>query len=145
MSISSKFSRNKGSLFALVLVIIALVVVLGYFGISVRQDIVGNPTVQSNFVYVFGEVKMFWNNYLKDLAVRLWYWTIVNVTNLPVGSGNGIQIPQVPLPIDIWNLPNPLDVLNTTQNQNQTPVTPATQSVSPNQTQTSEPTNNLNF
>ena len=145
MSIS-KFSRKKGSLFTLVLLIIAMVIVLGYFGINVQRDVIGNSTVQNNFTYLYDQVKWFWNTYLEDLAIRLWQWTIVNVTNLPVGSGNGIQIPQVLLPIDIWNLPNPLDVLNTTQNQTQ--VIPATQSVLPSQqiqVQNSQPGNNFNL
>ena len=93
------FGINKigtsGSIFILTLLIIAGIAVLGYFGINVQRDVVGNPTVQSNFSYVWGQLSFVWDNYLRDMAVGLWNWIITNVTNLPVGSGNGILAPMV--------------------------------------------------
>lgn len=111
-NIIMKYSQtNKGSALTLVIVLVVIIAILGYFGISVQNDVVANPTVQSNFSYVWNQISMFWNTYLKDLALALWNWAIINVTNLPVGSGNGIPIPYVNLPIDISNLPNPLNAL----------------------------------
>jgi hypothetical protein len=98
----------------LVVILIAIIAALGFFGISVQNDIVGNPVIQSNFSYVWGQISVFWNLYLKDLAIGLWHWAILNVTNLPVGSGNGIPIPQVNFPINLSSIPSPLNAL---QNQ----------------------------
>lgn len=108
---TTSYKLNKGSMFMLVIILIAIIAVMGYFGISVQNDVIGNPTVQSNFSYVWGQVSTFWNTYLKDLAIGLWHWAIINVTNLPVGSGNGIPIPHVNLPIDLSSIPSPLNAL----------------------------------
>lgn len=91
--------RHKGSIFILIIIIIAIIAVLGYFGISVQRDVVGNPTVQSNFSYVTAQAKMIWVTYLKEPTMVIWKWAVNNVLNLPVGTGsNGITVPQVNLP-----------------------------------------------
>ena len=107
-----KISRGKGFLLTLIILVIAVILTLGYFGISVQRDVVGNATVQSNFVYVSDQIKALWDTYLKDLAIRLWHWTVVYITNLPVGSGNGIEIPQITMP-GIINTLQSTDPLNT--------------------------------
>jgi hypothetical protein len=106
-----KGGYSRGSIVTLIIILIAVIAVMGYFGISVQRDVVGNPTIQSNFSYVWTQISVFWNAYLKDLAIGLWRWAIINVTNLPVGSGNGIPIPHINWPVDISNLSNPINAL----------------------------------
>lgn len=89
---------NKGSLIMLAILLAAGIALLGYFGINIKRDIADNPNVESNFSYVSTEIGTFWNTYLEDAAIKLWHWTVVNITNLPVGSGNGIKIPQITYP-----------------------------------------------
>lgn len=106
-NINMNVMRRRGSIFILVLIIIATIALLGYFGISVQRDIVGNPTVQSNFGYVTGEVKYIWVTYLKETTLKIWSWAVNNVLNLPVGTGNnGINVPQ----IDTQSISIPSDV-----------------------------------
>lgn len=90
---------NKGSIFMFVILVIALLAVLGYFGINVNRDVVQNPNVQSNFSYVWGNLQDLWNNYFKQPAKIVWNWALINVINLPVKTGNnGINIPGVNMP-----------------------------------------------
>lgn len=86
---------SKGSLILTIILFIAVITIMGYFGISLQRDIVDNPSVQSNFSYVSSEIKWLWNTYLKQAATNLWHWVVINVTNLPIGTGNEIQVPQV--------------------------------------------------
>lgn len=90
--------HSKGSLVALVIIILAVIVALGYFGISVKRDIVDNPTVEENTGYVWGKIKYLWDNYLKDAAIKVWDWAFINLRNLPLGTGNQIQVPGVEMP-----------------------------------------------
>ncbi len=95
---TTNYKLSKGSLITLAILLAAGITLLGYFGINLQRDIVGNPTVESNFSYVINGVQIIWNTYLRDAAIKLWHWTVVNITNLPVGSGNAIKIPQVTYP-----------------------------------------------
>ena len=87
--------RNKGSLLLIAILFAAIIAVMGYFGISLERDVVGNLTVQSNFSYVSDKIKYVWGNYLRETSTNLWRWAVINVTNLPIGTGNEIQVPQV--------------------------------------------------
>ncbi len=82
------------------ILLIAVIALMGYFGISLERDVAGNPTIQSNFSYVWNEIKFVWNNYLKEATGKLWRWAVINVNNLPLGSGNGVQVPQAGSQID---------------------------------------------
>lgn len=88
--------RHRGSVLTLIVVIVAIILILGYYGISIQRDIVQNPTNQSNFSYVWTQLADFWNNYLKAPVLAVWRWAVANVLNLPVQTGsNGITIPQI--------------------------------------------------
>ncbi|PIS13541.1 MAG: hypothetical protein COT67_01220 [Candidatus Tagabacteria bacterium CG09_land_8_20_14_0_10_41_14] len=54
---------NQG-LVKLVILIIIGAIVLGYFGINLRSIIESGP-VQDNLGYLWGGVKLLWNDYLK--------------------------------------------------------------------------------
>ena len=92
----------------LILVIALGLLLMGYFNISIKS-VIQSPTVQSNFSYVGGEVKTFWNSYLAKPANYLWkdvfiniFWQsfISNMERIRDNKPTDIQLyaPQVPLP-----------------------------------------------
>ncbi len=67
-----KFHRNSGlSILGLLFLGGALVLVLGYFNISIKS-IAENPTTQSNFSYMIKHSKNIWNNYLERPTAYIW-------------------------------------------------------------------------
>jgi hypothetical protein len=96
---------NRGLIKLLILILIALLV-LGYYGISVRQA-VQNPTTQDNVSYIWNGTVTVWNDYLKAPAAYLWkifvndIWTpaIYNLENIkngqaPIQNTSGNQLPS---------------------------------------------------
>ena len=65
--------NKKGGISILGIVILAIIVilVLGYFHISIRA-VVDNPTSQDNINYVKGGTESFWDEYLAGPASYLW-------------------------------------------------------------------------
>ncbi len=61
---------NQGFIRFIILLIIA-VIVLGYFGISLRT-LFGGGTVRDNFAYARQIIKYVWNTYLAGPAQYLW-------------------------------------------------------------------------
>ena len=97
--------RDRGLIKLLILILIALIV-LGYYGISVRQA-VENPTTQDNISYIWTGAVGIWNDYLKAPAEFLWnifvndIWTpainnLVNIKNgqMPIQNTTGNQLPS---------------------------------------------------
>jgi hypothetical protein len=71
--------KNRGLIGLLILILIALII-LGVYGISVRQA-VQNPTAQDNVSYVWTGITNFWNDYLKAPATYLWNIFINDIWN----------------------------------------------------------------
>jgi len=63
-------AKDRGLIKMLILILIALIV-LGYYGVSVRQA-VQNPTTQDNISYIWNGMVTIWNNYLSAPATYLW-------------------------------------------------------------------------
>ena len=72
--------NKKGGISILGIIIFAIIVilVLGYFHISVRT-VVNNPTSQDNINYVKGGTESFWDEYLAQPASYLWNDVWVNI------------------------------------------------------------------
>jgi hypothetical protein len=96
---------NRGLIQLLILLLIALIV-LGYYGISVRSA-VNNPTTQDNISYVWNGTVNIWDDYLQAPAGYLWnifiddIWTpaldnLINIKNgqMPIPNTNGNQLPS---------------------------------------------------
>ncbi len=96
---------NRGLIKLLILILIALIV-LGYYGISVRQA-VQNPTTQDNISYIWTGAVNIWDTYLRAPAEYLWnifvtdIWTpalnnLENIKNgqMPIPNTNGNQLPS---------------------------------------------------
>jgi hypothetical protein len=87
--------NNQGLIKLLILLLIALIV-LGYYGISVRQA-VQNPTTQDNISYIWNGIVAVWNDYLKAPAGYLWN-IFVNDIWIPAINGlEGIKNGQLPI------------------------------------------------
>jgi len=97
---------NRGLIKLLILILIALIV-LGYYGISVRNA-VQNPTTQDNISYIWTGTVAVWNDYLKAPATFLWnifvndIWTpainnLENIKNgqMPIQNTTGNQLPII--------------------------------------------------
>lgn len=73
------FNRQKGiSLIGILVLAFILILVLSYFGISVKS-VVESPTGQENISYVGGGTRNLWNDYLKAPASYLWNDIFVNI------------------------------------------------------------------
>ncbi|MDE2010918.1 MAG: hypothetical protein KGI61_01900 [Patescibacteria group bacterium] len=62
---------NRGGLARTVLFVVALLIILGYFGFNLR-NIVASPVVHDNLVYAGELVSTGWNNYLKTPVTWTW-------------------------------------------------------------------------
>ena len=71
---------NRGGIRLIILIFIALIV-LGYYGVSVRQ-VVQNPMSQDNLSHVWTGAVDVWQNYLQVPATYLWN-IFVNVIWVP--------------------------------------------------------------
>jgi hypothetical protein len=75
---------NRGLIYMLILVVIALII-LGYYGFSVRQA-VQNPTTQDNISYIWNGAVAIWNDYLKAPATYLWNIFVNNIWNPAISN-----------------------------------------------------------
>ncbi len=62
--------KNRGLIRLVILLFLALII-LGYYGISIRE-VVQSPTSQDNISYVSTGATGVWDNYLKVPATYLW-------------------------------------------------------------------------
>ena len=60
-------------------VVILILVILGLLGVSVEDDIVGNPDVQENTSYVWSGVTHVWQTYLAGPFYFIWHDVIVGI------------------------------------------------------------------
>lgn len=71
------FLNGNQGFVKMVILIVAVLIVLGYFGYNV-QDIINAPTVQSNLNYVWNFVVDIWNRFLAVPAQWIWDNVIIN-------------------------------------------------------------------
>lgn len=103
--------NRQSGLIKLVLIIVVALIVLSYFGISVRS-IIESPAGQDNFGYVGVWISSVWNTYLarpfsylwNDIFIKLlWSSFTDNLEKIKRGephdfNQNPPQVPQTPLP-----------------------------------------------
>lgn len=65
-----KISQRKGFIKIIILIVAALLI-LSYFGISLRS-VINAPVTQDNISYTTGATVGFWNIYLKQPVTYLW-------------------------------------------------------------------------
>src|SRR3989344_9670792 len=70
--------NQKGGFIKLIILLVIVLVVLGYFGFNV-ESIVNSPTVNGNLHYVWNLAVSFWNNFLVTPATWVWDKIIVGV------------------------------------------------------------------
>ena len=72
ITIRNSFRDNRGiSILGILVIGFLILLVLGYFDISVRT-VVESPTTQDNLEYVGGASKSLWDAYLREPARYLW-------------------------------------------------------------------------
>jgi hypothetical protein len=72
MSIPYRNLKNQsGGLIRTIVLVVIFLLVISYFGLNLR-DVINDPTTQSNFSLVWGEVVRIWTTYLKEPV--LWVW-----------------------------------------------------------------------
>ncbi len=99
-------NQNRGLIRLLILLFLALII-LGYYGVSVR-DVVQNPTSQDNISYISTGAVSVWDKYLKAHATYLWniyvndIWlpAIHNLEAMKNGQPTDVQkrAPKLPYP-----------------------------------------------
>jgi hypothetical protein len=87
---------NRGLIKLLILILIALIV-LGYYGISVRNA-VQNPTSQDNISYIWNGTVDIWNSYLKAPAGFLWNIFVNDIWDPAIANLENIKNGQMPIP-----------------------------------------------
>ena len=70
--------NTNGGLIKWIILIIVAILILSYFGISIR-GIVNSPTGQDNISYSTNIVVSTWDNYLKGPATYLWNQIFINL------------------------------------------------------------------
>jgi hypothetical protein len=103
----NKIRSNGGGLIRNVILIIALLIILGYFGLNLR-NIVNSPVVQDNLGYAKELTIVGWSNYLKspatyayNLYIRLIWDPAITALERMKAGGPAIlpeQSPTVPQP-----------------------------------------------
>lgn len=63
--------NSNGGFIRLILIIIILLIVLGFFGVDI-ENIVESELVQKNLNYVFGFAITIWSDYLMDPITYFW-------------------------------------------------------------------------
>lgn len=63
--------NKKAGFIKLIFIFIILALVISYFGIDIR-GIVESETAQNNFSYVWGFIKMIWDDYLSNPITYFW-------------------------------------------------------------------------
>ncbi|MDE2188372.1 MAG: hypothetical protein KGJ35_01430 [Patescibacteria group bacterium] len=95
--------KNQGLIRLIILILIALVI-LGYYGISVRQAI-QNPTSQDNISYIWNGAVYIWATYLKAPATFLWNIFVNDIWNPAIYNLEHIKNGQMP-PLDSSTSPD---------------------------------------
>ena len=73
------FKNKRGmSLLKMVIIGFILILVLGYFGISIKT-VIENPTNTENIGYVKGSALVVWNNYLKKPLTYIWNDLLIDI------------------------------------------------------------------
>jgi len=62
---------NRGGLLRTVLIVLAIIIALGYFGFNLR-DIVNSPMVQDNLDFTKEVILGIWNGFLKTPVMFIW-------------------------------------------------------------------------
>ena len=99
---------NKGFIIKFVLVLIALILILSFFGIDL-QSVVESPQSQKNITYIVGLGKIVWDNYLSKPILYFWQnifidllWEsfVSNLERIKRGEPTDFELwaPIVPLP-----------------------------------------------
>ncbi len=70
-------SNQKGFIKIIILIIVGLLI-LSYFGISLRS-VINSPVTQDNISYTTTGTVSFWNAYLKQPATYLWNQVFINL------------------------------------------------------------------
>ena len=76
--IQNFYKKGGISILGILILAVILILVLGYFNISVRS-VVENPTSQDNLNYVKGGTESVWDKYLAEPAHYLWQDVWVNI------------------------------------------------------------------
>ena len=72
-----------------IIVLILILAVVSYFGFNLK-DFINNPTVRSNFAYVWDFVKDIWDKYLKNVAMI--FWNSVFVDTITKGIKDNLDV-----------------------------------------------------
>lgn len=70
--------NNQGGFIKIIILIVVIILILGYFDISVRS-IVEKESVRNNFAYVWNFVKGVWSKYLAGPASYFWNDFVVDL------------------------------------------------------------------
>jgi hypothetical protein len=92
---------NRGLIYFLILILIALII-LGYYGISVRSA-VENPTTQDNVSYIWTGIVNVWNDYLKAPSTFLWNIFVNDIWDPAIIGLEGLKNGQPPIQNTIGN------------------------------------------
>lgn len=65
-------TNNGFGLMGFIIILILAIIVLGYFGISLRSIFGQGTTTNDNLLYVWQIVRYIWNNYLVGPAEYVW-------------------------------------------------------------------------
>ncbi len=64
---------NQGfGLISFIIILLIVIIVLGYFGISIRSIFGGGTTARDNLEYAWQMIKYVWNTYLTVPAYYVW-------------------------------------------------------------------------
>jgi|SRR3989344_3976687 len=98
------YNRPQGGFIQLIIILIIVLIVLGYFGFNIQQ-IIQSPSVSGNLNYVWGLAVNLWSNYLIVPVTFVWNKIIVGMfwntfTNLidkvqTSPSGNSPELPVI--------------------------------------------------
>ena len=65
------YNRPQGGFIQLIIILIIVLIVLGYFGFNIQQ-IIQSPSVSGNLNYVWGLAVNLWSNYLIVPVTFVW-------------------------------------------------------------------------
>ena len=97
-------NQRQGGFIQLIIVLIIVLIVLGYFGFNIQQ-IIQSPSVSGNLGYAWGLATGLWNNYLVVPVTFVWnkivvgmFWntftTLIDKAQTPP-SGNSPELPLI--------------------------------------------------
>lgn len=71
-------NQQQGGFIKLIIVLVVVLIVLGYFGFNVQQ-IIQSPSVSGNLNYVWGLIVKLWNQFLLVPATFVWDKIIIGM------------------------------------------------------------------